>query len=63
MKPGFLTQEEVSICEALGDVYNRFAGLPDQHPNAVAEMAVVIHAAQEKVMSQAARRAHPEVFR
>ena len=62
MKPGFLTVEELAICEALGDVFNRFAALPDKHPSAAKEMATVIHAAQEKVMAQAARRAYPEVF-
>ncbi len=57
-----LTVEELAICEALANVFNRFAALPDKHPAAATEMAMIIHHAQEKVMAQVARRAHPGVF-
>ena len=60
-EPG-LTAAELEITGQLGECFNQFRGLAEQHLWDTREFMHAIHAAQDIVMSRAARRAHPDVF-
>lgn len=61
-----LTDKEIELCRTLGEAATTFrdiateTGLDD---NDVREFIDHVHALQNAVMAQAARRAHPGVFR
>jgi hypothetical protein len=61
MKSVTYTEDERRVLELLGAAWNRFAGLPVQHPADKDEMARAIHAAQNIVMARPAQRSNPAV--
>jgi hypothetical protein len=58
-----LTTEEIAVADQLALVATAFGRLPICHPAEMPEFIGHIHALQHIVMSRAAVRAHPEVFK
>ena len=52
-----LTDEEVSILDDLGAIYNRLCALPHEHPNDKDDVALAIHMLQRSVLARSGRRA------
>ena len=66
LAPELLTDEEHKIVEDLGAMWNRFCTVVPPgmaRENDLQEAMVHIHALQNMVLSQAARRAFPQVYR
>lgn len=57
-----VTPEEEALLLELAEIWNAFGRLPDKHPSVMSEVAVLIHALQEKVMARVAARARPDLF-
>lgn len=63
MSEELLTQDEVGILGLITEAVNRFAALPEHHPEDVREWCTTVHVLQRQVMARAARRAYPLIFR
>jgi len=55
-----LTDDELAVAELIGQVYVRFAALPQAHPADLDEVAFHVHALGRIVLARAAIRAHPQ---
>lgn len=58
-----LNQTELAALDKLVDCFNILNSIPSQHENDMPDIVFHIHAIQNIVMSRAAVRAHPDVFR
>lgn len=61
-----LTREERCILQDLGDIASRMAEIVGQGPSRggdIAEVVSVVHVLQNMILSQAACRAYPGVYR
>lgn len=47
-----LTPEEQQLLEVLGDAWNKFAALPQEHPSESIEFAQAIHRCQDMVAAR-----------
>jgi hypothetical protein len=57
-----LTEEELALIKKLGACANDFMECDAFHPSDVPEFFMHVHALQNLVMSNSARRDHPEAF-
>lgn len=57
-----MTQEELDLCNKLGECFNDFIALPRQHSMETAEFCDAVHRLQTLVMARVAQRIHPESF-
>lgn len=51
-----ITEAESALVRALGEVWNDFLKLPQEHPMDRTEFCSAIHQCQEKILSRTARR-------
>ena len=51
-----MTADEKALVEMLGDAWNGFCDLPEEHPCDADEFCKAIHAAQNIILSRAGRR-------
>ncbi|MBD0328552.1 MAG: hypothetical protein ICV64_00380 [Thermoleophilia bacterium] len=61
-EPRRLTDEELVVLDLTGEVYRRFAALPEYHLNDVGDVVRHIHAIQKIVSARVAYRTNPERF-
>jgi hypothetical protein len=57
-----LTDDELVILDLTGEVYRRFAALPEYHFNDVGDVVRHVHAIQKIVSARVAYRTNPERF-
>jgi len=57
-----MTDEEKEIVMMLSDVYEKYAGLPEQHHDDMPEFVNALHVLQHLVMIRSVRRRHPDMF-
>jgi hypothetical protein len=60
--PHRLTDEELRILDLTGEVYRRFAALPEYHFNDLGDVVRHVHAIQKVVSARVAYRTNPERF-
>lgn len=51
-----MNDEEYEIVKMIGEVWNKFRLLPQEHPDEAADFCVAIHSLQHKIMSREFRR-------
>ena len=61
-EPHRLTDEELRILDLIGEVYRRFAALPEYHFNDLGDVVRHVHAIQKVVSARVAYRTNPERF-
>lgn len=47
-----MTEQELKIFNQLGEIWNEFRMLPEEHPNDAMEVMTHIHAIQDKILSR-----------
>jgi hypothetical protein len=61
-EPHRLTDEELAILDLTGEIYRRFAALPEYHFNDVSDVVQHVHAIQKVISARVAYRTNPERF-
>lgn len=57
-----MNDEEKELVLMLNDVYEKYAGLPEQHRDDMKEFVNALHVLQHLVMIRGVRRANPSMF-